>query len=147
MADKNKIGKNYTFTYLVERGKIREFAEAIGDDNPIYKDTEAAREQGYKDIVAMPTFAFASIIWTGTFHRVVNDLGIEFARIMHAEQEYEYYQEIFPGDTLIGVMEVKEITEKKGKSGDLDFIQFENTYSNQQGGCVLKEKMLVVERK
>lgn len=147
MANKNRIGKKYTFTWLVERGKIREFAEAIGDDNPIYKDAEAARKQGYKDIVAMPTFAFASIIRTGTFHRVVKDLGIEFARAMHAEQGYEYYNEIFPGDTLMVVMEVKHITEKKGKSGNLDFIQFENTYTNQHDELVLKEEILVVERK
>lgn len=146
MADKNKIGKKYTFTWLAERGKIREFAEAIGDDNPIYKNAEAARKQGYKDIVAMPTFAFASVIWTGTFHRVVNDLDIDFARIMHAEQEYEYYQEIFPGDELQGVIEVKQITEKKGKSGNLEFVQFETIYTNQHNELILKEEMLIVVR-
>lgn len=146
MADKNKIGKKYTFTWLVEKGKIREFAEAIGDDNPIYKDAEVARKQGYKDIVAMPTFAFASVIWTGTFHRVVNDLDIDFARIMHAEQEYEYYQEIFPGDELQGVIEVKQITEKKGKSGNLEFVQFETIYTNQHNELILMEEMLIVVR-
>ncbi len=147
MADKNKIGKKYPFTWMVERGKIRELVEAIGDDNPIYKNAEAAREKGYKNIVAPPTFAFVSVMWSGVFLRAINDLGIEFARIMHAEQGYEYYNEIFPGDTLIGVMEVKEIIEKKGKSGDLDFIQFENTYTNQHDELVLREEILLVERK
>ena len=146
MADKDKIGKKYTFTWLVERGKIREFAEAIGDDNPIYKDAEAARKQGHKDIVAMPTFAFASVMWTETFHRAVNDLGIEFTRIMHAEQGYEYYREIFSGDKLKGVMEVKQITEKKSKSGNLEFVQFETIYTNQHEELVLKEEMLIVVR-
>lgn len=147
MADKSKIGNKYTFIWLVERGKIRELVEAIGDDNPIYKDPEEARKQGYKDIVVPPTFAFVSIMWNGIFLLAINDLDIEFARIMHAEQDYEYYSEIFPGDTLMGVMQVKEITEKKGKSGSLDFIQFENTYTNQHDELVLKERILVVERK
>ena len=146
MADRNKIGKKYTFTWLVERGKVRELVEAIGDNNPIYRDPEAARQQGYKDMVAPPTFATVPILWTGTLLRAFDDLNMELSRIMHAEQSYEYYQEIFPGDSLKGIAEVKKITEKKGKSGKLEFIEFETIYTNQHDESVVKENMLVVER-
>lgn len=146
MAGKNKTRKKYTFTWLVERGKIRELVEAIGDDNPIYRDAKAAREQGNKDVVAPPTFVTLPSLWTRTLFRAFDDLKLELTRIMHAEQSYEYCQEVFPGDELKGVMVVKEITEKKGKSGILEFIQFETIYTNQREELVLKEGMLVVAR-
>ena len=146
MANKNKIGKKYTFTWLVERGKIRQFAEAIGDDNPIYKDAEVAQKQGYKDIVAMPTFTTVPILWTGTLFKVFDELQLVLTRITHAEQWYEYYQDIVVGDELKGIMEIKEITEKKGKSGNLEFIRFETTFTNQHGQLVSKESMLVAAR-
>ena len=113
MADKSKIGKKYAFTWLVERGKVRELVEAIGDNNPIYRNPETAQGEGYKDMVAPPTFATVPILWTGTLFQAFDDLNIELSRIMHAEQSYEYYQEIFPDDNLKGITEVKKITEKK----------------------------------
>jgi len=147
LADKTKTGKKYSFTWLVERGKIRELVEAIGDNNPIYRDAKVARQQGYKDIIAPPTFATVPILWTGTLLQILGDIGTKFERLMHAEESYEYVKEIFPGDILTGIMEIKGITEKKGESGALDFIQLKTTYANQCNEVVLKEEMLIVERK
>lgn len=146
MADKSLIGKRYTFTWLVEKGKIREFVTAIGDDNPIYQDAKAALDQGYKNIVAPPTFTTVPILWTGTLFKAFDNLQLVLTRITHAEQTYEYYQDIFVGDELKGVMEIKEITEKKGRSGLLEFIRFETTFTNQHGQLVSKENMLVAAR-
>ncbi|MFZ5867592.1 MAG: FAS1-like dehydratase domain-containing protein, partial [Thermodesulfobacteriota bacterium] len=56
MADKSAMGKQLPpFTWEVERGKIRELVQAIGDLNPIYSDKEAAMEEGYEDVVVPPT--------------------------------------------------------------------------------------------
>ena len=146
MADKSKIGKKYGFTWRVERGKIREMVEAIGDNNPIYRDPEVAQRQGYKDVVVPPTFGTVPILWSGILFQAFDDIGVKLSRVMHAEQHYEYYHEIHVGDSLEGVTEVKRITEKKGKSGSLEFIEFETVYTNQCNKVVLKENMLVVER-
>ena len=146
MADKDNIGRKYPFTWVVERGKIREMVEAIGESNPIYQDSEAARAQGYKDVVAPPTFTTVSLLWSGALFQAFDDLEVEVSRTVHAQQSCEFYQEIFPGDTLEGVVEVKDITHKKGKSGNLKFIQFEITYTNQRNELVSKEEMLVITR-
>ncbi len=146
MADKDNIGRKYPFTWVVERGKIRELADAIGDDNPIYQDAEASRNKGYKDVVAPPTFTTVPLLWSGALFQAFDDLKIELSRTVHAEQSCEYYQEIFPGDKLEGVVEVKDIKDKKGKSGNLKFIQFEITYTNQHNDLVSKDEMLVITR-
>ncbi len=120
--------------------------EAIGESNPIYQDSEAARAQGYKDVVAPPTFTTVSLLWSGALFQAFDDLEVEVSRTVHAQQSCEFYQEIFPGDTLEGVVEIKNITHKKGKSGNLKFIQFEITYTNQRNELVSKEEMLVITR-
>ena len=52
------IGKTYPpASYAVGREKIREYARAVGESNPLYLDVDAAREQGYDDVVAPPMFA------------------------------------------------------------------------------------------
>jgi acyl dehydratase len=146
MAGKDNIGRKYPFTWVVERGKIRELADAIGDDNPIYQDAEASRKKGYKDVVAPPTFTTVPLLWGGALFQAFDDLKIELSRTVHAEQSCEYYQEILPGDKLEGVVEVKDIKDKKGKSGNLKFIQFEITYTNQHNDLVSKDEMLVITR-
>ena len=44
-------------TYAVGREKIREYAAAVGETNPLHHDLDAAREAGYADVVAPPMFA------------------------------------------------------------------------------------------
>ena len=52
------IGKTYPPTlYAVGREKIKEYAYAVGETNPLHLDHEAARAAGYADVVAPPMFA------------------------------------------------------------------------------------------
>jgi acyl dehydratase len=141
------IGTTYQFSWNVERGKVREFLAAIGDKTPIYMDSEEAKAQGYPDTIAPPTFTTVPIMWSGKLLEAFEQLKIPLSSVMHAEQGYEFYGAILPGDTLTAVMEIKSITERIGKSGALDFILFETTFMNQDGQPVVKEQMLVVERK
>jgi acyl dehydratase len=147
VADKSKLGARYEFNWLVERGKIAEFVEAVGDHNPICSDREAARRSGFQDIVAPPTFTAVPIMWSGALFQAFDDLGIPLSRIMHAEQSYEYFREIGPGDVLHGTMEIKSITEREGKSGPMEFVLLETTFTNQYQQPVVREEMLIVERK
>ena len=63
-VDDSLIGRTYppSRVYEVSREKIREFADAIGDASPLYRDPEAAKAHGYPDVIAPPTFPIASII-------------------------------------------------------------------------------------
>ncbi len=87
--DPSVVGRVYPpQIYEVSREKIREFAEAIGDANPAYVDTAAARDYGHGDVVAPPTFVM--IIVMNGFDLLMKDLGIEFARVVHVDQRFAY---------------------------------------------------------
>jgi acyl dehydratase len=101
--NRDYIGRSFppTEPYEVSRVKIREFADAIGDDNPVYRDREAAKAAGHPDVVAPPTFP---IVFTmGGAGSVLSDpkLGINFAMVVHGEQRFEYRRPVHAGDTVV----------------------------------------------
>ena len=149
MADYTKIGKEYAAVqWEVERGKIRELVRAIGDPDPIYVSKDAAIKEGYKDSPAPPTFLTVPMMWSSSMPVVITDLAINFAMLLHGEEEYEYYQEIYPGDVITASPKVAAIEEKTSKSGKkMDMVTIELLYVNQRGEKVAKAKSLLVERK
>jgi acyl dehydratase len=149
MADHTKVGKEYTaVTWEVERGKIRELVKAIGDPDPIYVSKEAALKEGYKDSPAPATFLTVPMMWSSSMPGVINDLAINFMMVLHGEEEYEYYQEIYPGDVITATPKVASIEEKTNKSGKkMDMVTIELLYVNQRGEKVAKARSLLVERK
>lgn len=149
MADLTKVGKEYpAIIWEVERGKVREMAKAIGDPNPIYVDREAAVNEGYRDTPAPPTFLTVPMMWSSSMPILINDLKINFAMVLHGEEEYEYYQEIYPGDIITGVPVVLSIEEKTSKSGmKMDMITIEIIYRNQAGKRIAKARTLMIERR
>jgi acyl dehydratase len=149
MADKNKVGKEYApIVWEVERGKIREMAQAIGDPNPIYVDREEARKQGYRDCPAPPTFLTVPMFWTSSMPMLINDLKINFFMVLHGEEGYEYYQDIYPGDVVTGIPRVVSVEEKVGRLGSrMDMVTVEILWSNQNGEKVAKSRTVMVERR
>jgi len=148
MFDKSKIGQSFPpFTIEVERGKVRELALAIGDDNPIYASKEEAQAAGYDDVPLYPTSATTFGFWGN--RKMVSQLvslGINVMRILHGEEEYEYLAPIFPGDTLTGVMTIADGKTRQGQAGSMDIITVEVNYTNQHGTPVLKAREVMVVR-
>ena len=70
--------------------KIKEFAAAIGDSNPIYRDREAAQAAGHPDVIAPPTFPIVFSLQSGGGALADPDLGLNFAMVVHGEQRFEY---------------------------------------------------------
>ncbi len=149
MADLSKVGTEYPpIIWEVERGKIKEFAKAIGDPNPVYLDQDAAVGEGYKDIPAPATFLTVPMMWCDKMPAIINDLKINFMMVLHGEEEYEYYHQIYPGDVITGTPKVVKMEEKTSKSGaKMDMITMEVLYTNQKGEEVAKVRSLLVERK
>ena len=95
------VGRAYpAVTYEVGREKIREFADAIGDPNPAYRDSAAARSLGHPDIVAPPTFGV--VVTRAPQLSVINDgeLGLDFTRVVHGDQKFAYERPVVAGDVL-----------------------------------------------
>jgi acyl dehydratase len=89
-----------TEPYEVSRVKIAEFADAIGDPNPLYTDREAARAAGYPDVIAPPTFPI--VITMAASRRAVSDpgLGLNYAMVVHGEQRFRYSRPLHAGDVV-----------------------------------------------
>jgi acyl dehydratase len=114
--DASFIGRTYppTEPYEVGREKIREFADAIGDPNPVYRDVAAAKALGHPDVIAPPTFPVVISMRAG--ERIIEDpeLGLDFSRVVHGEQRFAYARPVRAGDTLVAVASVAGIKAAAG---------------------------------
>jgi len=157
MADKSKKGMVFApFTFEVEKGKIAEFAMAVSQAEnkaqvkPIYVDANAAKAAGYGDIVPPPTFQNSFSNWSGEgIIPKLEELNINIGRMLHGEEEYEYFALIHPGDVITGTSRVADVyeKEKKGKPGKfMEFTVFETELKNQHGELVIRSRSILVER-
>jgi acyl dehydratase len=127
------IGKSYEpTTYAVGREKIREYASAVGETNPLHLDVEAARAAGYADVVAPPMFAVVysqRAVVPALFDPAV---GINFAMMVHGSQEFVWGALVVAGDEVTTTTTVKDIAER----GGMGFYVFESASLNQNGETV-----------
>jgi len=146
MPVEDLIGKEFPpFELPIERGKIREFAMAIGDDNPIYSDPAQAAQTEFRDIIAPPTFTVTKAFWRKGASVVSEMAGLDPRFRLHGEEEFEYYQPILAGDLLTCRSKVTEAYEKLGKrGGKMTFIVLEFTFYNQRGEKVLVSRTTTV---
>ncbi len=145
MAESDFIGKEYPpFTVEVEKGRIRNFARAIGEEDPVYSDEEAAKKAGFRAIPTPPTFPHALVMDAGQSFRILADMGIDKARSMHGEQGFTYHADICAGDVITGRTRIKDIYEKKG--GALKFIETETRMENQERVHVCDLRSVIVIR-
>ncbi len=105
---------------VVEHGQLKLFAKAILETNPIYFDQAAAKAAGHRDILAPPTFSSCLKTLAPSTELSYDSLGIDYKRLLHAEEKIESFHPIYAGDQLILVGKVIDIYEKKG--GALQFI-------------------------
>ena len=127
------IGKTYEpTTYAVGREKVREYAAAVGETNPLHYDVDAARAAGYADVVAPPMFAvvFSSrAVGPALFDP---DVGLNFAMMVHGGQEFRWGPVVVAGDEITTAASVKDISER----GGMGFYVFESVSRKQDGETV-----------
>jgi acyl dehydratase len=107
------IGKVYppSEPYEVSRVKIAEFADAIGDQNPVFRDRAAAQAAGFGDVIAPPTFPI--VISMSSSARVIGDpgLNVNYAMVVHGEQRFEYSRPVLAGDVVTAQTTISDIRE------------------------------------
>jgi acyl dehydratase len=135
------IGKEWpATTYEVGKEKIREYANVIGLDNPVYFDREAAKAAGFRDVVAPPMFCVvycAPALGPALFDP---DVGMNFAAMVHGGQQFEWGEPACCGDEITTTAKCLEIFEKEGKDGKPNngFYVFETVSVNQDGDEVVR---------
>ncbi|GAA1334177.1 MaoC family dehydratase N-terminal domain-containing protein [Saccharothrix algeriensis] len=100
--------------YEVGREKIREFADAIGEANPVHRDPEAARAAGYRDVIAPPTFAIIVSLRANDVLVQDPELGLDYSRVVHGDQSFVHHRPITAGDRLVVELHVDGITSRMG---------------------------------
>jgi acyl dehydratase len=114
--------------------KIREYSLAIGAENPVHHDPEAAKAAGFRDLVAPPMFC---VVYSAPAMRPVildPEVGINLAAMLHGSQEFEWDEPVCAGDVITTVPRCTEIYEKDGKG----FYVFESNSTNQEGNQTVK---------
>ena len=116
-------------TYAVGREKVREYAHAVGETNPLHLDVEAARAAGHADLVAPPMFA---VVYTSPAigpAMLDPEVGIDFARMVHGAQEFAWGPLVVAGDEITTEVAVADVSER----GGMGFFVFESRSDNQDG--------------
>jgi len=127
------IGKSYDPTmYAVGREKIREYAAAIGESNPLYFDLEAAHAAGHADLVAPPMFAVVYAARSVGPAILDPEVGINFAMMVHAAQELVWGPLVIAGDEITTTARVEDISDR----GGMEFYVFKSVSCNQRDEVV-----------
>ncbi|MFJ8490907.1 MaoC family dehydratase N-terminal domain-containing protein [Streptomyces sp. NPDC094038] len=142
--DQSFVGRTYppTEPYEVGREKIREFAEAVGDTNPVYTDPEAAKALGYSDVIAPPTFVFS--ITFRAAGQVVEDpqLGLDYSRVVHGDQKFAYRRPVRAGDRLSVTSTIEAVKSLAGN----DIIDIRGDVHDEAGELVVSALTKLVAR-
>jgi acyl dehydratase len=129
------IGKQYPpVSYEVGLEKIREYARAVGETNPVHFDREAARAAGFSDVVAPPMFCVVYSAPALGPAVVDPEVGINLAAMVHGSQDFTWGEPVCAGDVVTTVVTVAEISERDGKG----FYVFDSLSTNQDDAVVVR---------
>ena len=144
MLDRSAIGKKGPkVTVPVEELHIKRFARAIGDENPLFNDDAKAMKTRHKGLIAPPTFA---TIFGFESPGARADLEFDRAKLVHGEQEFEYFRPLKAGDRITVQSRIADIYEKEGRAGTMDFLVTEMTGVDQKGRKVFTARSTAIIR-
>lgn len=128
--------------YEVGREKIREFADAIGDLNPVFRDPEAARAYGHPDVIAPPTFPV--IVSQRAQAEVMFDpeLGLDYSRVVHGEERFVYSRPVVAGDRLVATVIIETIRSMAGN----DILGTRADITTEAGDAVVTAYSTIIVR-
>ncbi|MFG2949168.1 MaoC family dehydratase N-terminal domain-containing protein [Streptomyces adustus] len=142
--DTSFIGKDLgSHSAAVEAGRLRFFAKAIGETDPVYSDTEAAKAAGHRDLPVPPTFLFCLDMERPDPFALLVLLKVDLRFVLHGEQSFTYHRPAYAGDTLTFSSTLSDIYSKAG--GALDFI-VQSTRVTREGELIAELNCTTVVR-
>jgi acyl dehydratase len=129
-------------SFTVTRDRVNQFCDAIGEDNPIHRDPEAARRAGHPEQVAPPTFVTVMQIMTSGQIVLDQELGLDYSRVVHGEQEYRWSRSVHVGDVLSAVPRIADIYAK----GPNEFLVTEAEVKDGSGETVVVARTTLLSR-
>ena len=145
MIDRQYIGHTMpAFEVAVEAGRLRFFAKATGQTDPVYLDDTAARAAGHPGLPVPPTFLFCLEMESPDPAAIRNLLGMDYRRLLHGEQVFTYHRPAHAGDVLRFEQRNADIYDKK--NGALEFVERITRITNQCGEHVADLRAVTVLR-
>jgi acyl dehydratase len=142
--DPGLVGRGYppSAVYEVGRAKIAEFAAALGDPDPAFRDPEAARALGHADVIAPPTFAI--VLSLGAADVVLDDPEVEldYSRVVHGEQRFTHHRPIRAGDRLVATNSIENVRTVAGN----DMLTTRVELATEDGEAVCTAISMLVAR-
>ncbi|NYG59761.1 acyl dehydratase [Nocardioides daedukensis] len=131
-------------TLLITRSRLRFFARATGQSDPVFIDEAAARRAGHRDLPVPPTFFFSVDLEAPDPFAYLDALGVDLRAVLHGEQEFVYHRTAHAGDELSSSTVVTDVYDKKG--GELQFMVTETPIVDQDGKRVVTMRNTLVVR-
>ncbi len=146
MPDPSQVGLELDeVTFPVERGKVREFARALHESDPIHVDALAAAEAGFAAIPAPLTFAMTAMLWRER-DAAIEDLGFDFKRLLHGGTTWEYVRPVLVGDELTIKRTVAAVDEREGKRGGvMTFVMIDALVTDASGAVVARQTDTLIQ--
>ena len=127
------VGKSYPpTTYAVGREKVREYARAVGETDPLHHDVDVAREAGHADVVAPPMFAVVYAMPAVAQGMFDPEVGIDFSRLVHGGQDFTWHAPVVAGDEITTEASFVE----QARRGEISVFTFSSRSVNQRGELV-----------
>jgi hypothetical protein len=120
--------------FAVEKGSIRDLAEAINHLHPLYVDEAYAQSTGHGSVLAPPTYPSYNLALGAPLEVLTFEFPV--GSILHGSDDWEFLGDIHAGDMLTPQGKLLDLYEKQGKRGGMLFIVSEITYTNQRGEVV-----------
>ncbi len=137
------VGKTYEeIEFTVERDRVNQFLDAIGDHTPVFRDPDAAKAAGFADQVAPPTFIAVIQIMTSGQVVLDQELGLDYSRVVHGEQSYSYQRPLVVGDVVRATPRIAAIEAKKSN----EFLTIESEVHDANGDLVLTARTTSISR-
>jgi acyl dehydratase len=137
------VGKTYEqIDYTVERDAVNRFADAIGEQDPIYRDPEAAKAAGYAEQVAPPTFITVIQIMTSGQVVLDQELGLDYSRVVHGEQAYRYERPLVVGDVIKATPRLATIETRRSN----EFLTITSEVHDANGDLVITTRSTLISR-
>ncbi|MET3918832.1 acyl dehydratase [Variovorax sp. OAS795] len=145
MIDRRHIGHDLPpFQVVVEKGRLRFFAKATGQTDPVYTDEAAAGDAGHPGLPVPPTFFFCLEMEAPNPAAIRELLGMDYRSLLHGEQGFSYHAMAYAGDTLTFRQRIEDIYDKK--NGALEFVVRKTRVSNQRDELVAELRCITAVR-
>lgn len=142
--DRELVGRSYppSAVYEVGRAKIAEFAAAVGADDPVHTDVEAARAAGHSDVIAPPTFAIVVSLEAAFVVLGDPDVSLDYSRVVHGEQKFAHHRPIRAGDRLVATTTIDAVRSVGGN----DLLTTRVDLATEDGEAVCTATSMLVAR-